>query len=739
MKIYQYAVGLLGCLAITPSYSASSLIEEVVVTAQKREQNLQNVSISVTAFNNEQLDKLGVEEPTDIIAFIPNFEFQQAGANDNLSIRGISLLEFGDGNEAPVGFYVDEVYKATLGGQTVQFFDLERVEVLRGPQGTLFGRNTTGGLVHIVTRKPTDEFEASASFQTGSFDQTIVEAVVSGPLSDSVRGRLAYKFNRDHGFLNDISGNRQVGAQDGTWALRGQLDIDVTDDVSLLLSSSYSEQRFTPISGPGFGNIDTSNVLGIDPVTMFPIFGDCSVEQTQSGAPECITAFGFNNPEPQNPNSIFGPANELDDDVDLLDISAHLNWELSDNLTLTSITAYGRVERFFEEDLLGPDLFFNVGQRAALTERGFKAEQWSQELRLSGTTDTVKWVAGVYYFKDDKDDGLSADRLAPTVNFFSQQTESWAVFGQAEVSLTDALTLIAGVRYTDDQKDLDVTGFAFDFGLGVLNILDTQPSVDTDNVTWKLGLDFQLSDETLLYGNVSKGFKSGSFNTTGLTENAGAQPVGEEEVINYELGWKTTLFDGLAKFNGAFFYTDYSDLQGTQSVATSANGLTTALVTIGDAEIYGAELELTVVPTESLDLLFAAGWLESELDVSGPDVNGLDGGELSNTPQFTFSGIGIYTFSLGDLGSLQAQAAAIWKDEFNHAENGSRITQQDDFWLYDARLTWASSDEHFEVSLFGENLSDEEYTTIIFNVPQFGGGSVFAKPRTWGLKLSYNY
>ena len=241
MKKNSYAITLLGSLALTP-VNASTLIEEVVVTAQKREQNLQDVSVSVSAYGSEQLEALGVQEPTDIVQFTPNVNFQDTGGNDVLIVRGISLQDFGDANESPVGFYVDDVYKATLGGRTVQFYDLDRIEVLRGPQGTLFGRNTTGGLIHAVTKKPTDEFEFNASVQGGSFGQHILETAISGPLTENIRGRLAYKFNRDEGYQTNLINGRRFAATDA-WAVRGHLDIDLADDVSLLLSASLSEQR----------------------------------------------------------------------------------------------------------------------------------------------------------------------------------------------------------------------------------------------------------------------------------------------------------------------------------------------------------------------------------------------------------------------------------------------------------------------------------------------------------------
>ena len=689
MKKYQYTVGLLGCLAITPSYS-SSLIEEVVVTSQKREQSLQEVPISVAAFDGGQLDALGVGEPNDIVKFIPNFKFQDRGASDTYVIRGIGLLDFGDANEAPVGFYVDEVYKATTGGQTVQLFDLERIEVLRGPQGTLFGRNTTGGLFHAITRKPSDEFEFDASVQGGSFGQHIIETAINVPFSDTIRGRLAYKYNRDEGYQKNRA---PVGGRFGSidaWALRGHLAIDLSEDVSLLLSGNISEQRGTPV------------LFNTDLVTGFP----------------------SNNFD--SPDALTDDENDANDDTDLLDLSATLNWDISDNLTLTSITAFGRVERNYDERAgASPG-----GTGPLNSDRAIDAKQFTQELRLSGDSDGVSWVAGVYYFDDDKDDGVS--NLAnfpgfPIFNDYTQDAESWAVFAQADWQLSDALTLVTGIRYTEDEKDLDLTGSAG--GAPV----SAQPSIDTDNVTWRLGLDWQATDSTLLYANVSKGFKSGAFNTTTIADPRSTEPVGEEEVISYELGWKSRLSE-TTTFNGAFFYSDYSDLQATDVV----NGASSVLTSVGDATIYGAEFDLKMSPVEALDLILAAGWLESEIDSDTPNFGVFDGGELRNTPQFTFSSIGVYTFDLGDQGSVAAQLAANWSDHYHVDEEATEPVFQSDFWLFDARVTWTSPDEKMSVALFGDNLTDEAYLT---GGATFALGSVrsFGRPHAWGVKVSYSY
>ena len=728
-RLNRIAALIATAATITTANAASRLIEEVVITAQKREQNLQDVSISVAAFGGEQLEQLGVNQVQDILQFIPNVEVTSGGVNDLIAIRGVKLDDFADGNESPVGFYIDEVYKATLAGQMTQLYDLERVEVLRGPQGTLFGRNTTGGLFHAVTRKPTEEFEFKSSLQGGSFGQTILETAISGPLSDGIRGRLSYIYNRDEGYQEDEITDRNYAATD-VWSVRGQLDFDISDNVSLLLSASNTEQR------------NTTDVYGISGTVDVNTGDRCSDAEINAGASNCqVFGFGFQNPDPDDKDSIFTELDDLNNDLDLVDLSAKLTWQLHENLTLTSITAYGTSERFYQEDN-GPTLLTFGEPGAVLVNYRVEAEQWTQELRLNGSSDQLNWVAGIYYFNDKKEDGsieipFFVDAFGPlgSESSFELDSESWAVFGQVDISLTDALTLILGVRYTEDEKELDLT-------VGTPSVLSANPDIDTEKVTWRAGLDFNISDDLLLYANVSTGFKSGAFNTSLVTSAAETDPVGEEEVTSYELGWKATLLDGRAKFNGAFFYSDYSDLQASAVTPTGTGTFSSLFSNFGDAEIYGAELDLTLALTDQLEMLFTFGWLETELDapdVFNPFGFSIDGGEIKKTPQFTFSGIGIYAFDLGDSGSLKAQAAATWSDEYNLNETRPNVLIQDDFWLFDARLTWSSPDEKMSVALFGENLGDEDYFFDGFDVAGSVRAKFWGKPRTWGLKVSYNY
>ena len=718
MKKRHFLVALLGLFA-TNSGIAQGILEEIIVTAQKREQSIQDVSVSITAIDGEQVKALGIEETLEMTRFIPNVQYQNLGAVDNIAIRGIGVGNTSDATEAPVGFYVDEVYKSTNAGQAIQLYDLERVEVLRGPQGTLFGRNTTGGLIHAITRKPSDERTFDLSAQGGSYSQKIFEMAVGGPISDSVRARLSTKWNEDKGWQkNQLNGERF--AETDSIAVRGQLEFDLSEGATLLLKASY---------------MDLNN--GIFLPVVFNIFPDLFGPGTGPA--------GFSNPEGeaglQNRDQTYSdfPAS-TPDDTEITDLSATLNWDLSDTLSLTSITAHSQTKRDFVEEAIGPTsntllALLGIGMGVP-TLRQLDAKQFSQEIRLSGGTERSSWVLGAFYFDDDKDDGLSHTTPAAfeTLNIYRLQTESWSFFGQNDFALTDRLFLVTGIRYTEDDLHLDLSGFATTNP----NPLDVTQDLGTESVTWKVGLDFFATEDILYYGNVSTGYKSGGFNMTGVTLNEDTAPVGEEEVLTVELGWKTTLAGGKVRFNGAIFYSDYSDIQGIGFTQLPSGLLASQLISFGDADIKGAELELTLAPTDSFNLWLTAGWLDTKLKTGDPD-NPQNGSPLSNAPELTLGATGTYYVYVGKNGTVSAQIAANWSDDILFNRGGTRgASVQEAFTLVDARLTWASEDLKYSLSIFGENLTDENYNVFGFNIEGFGQGVVPAKGRTWGFKFAYS-
>ena len=619
----------------------AAVLEEIVITAQKRSQSMQDVGIAVTAYTGDQLRQLGYDNAQQVTAQSPGVTTIQPNGPSSyfMSIRGVGQNDFsGDHQESPVAVYVDEAYISAASGAGFQLFDMERVEVLRGPQGTLFGRNATGGLAHYITNKPTEDFSGYVDLTIGDYDQVKVEGAIGGPITDTVSGRFSFSRNEHDGYVDNRIGKDLNNGDD--WAVRGHLQFDFSDDVSWLISARAAEQ-----------NIDTG------------FFKHSSARQNPA------TGLGehFNGTDLQGDGDSLAPYyQETDSDVhsgeynligrnelETAGITSNLSWSFS-GMELVAITDYWTLEKDYLEDSdASPNDFFAFYLKSDL-------DQFSQEIRLSGETDNTRWVAGIYYLnvEGDFENGGAAGNFFGAAfpgfglggtniglyNPFSTETDSTAVFGQMEFDFSDSLTLIAGLRWTKEEKETDFIQYAAEFAsprssdvvntdfLGIggalftynKNVVTNEPggtafgfplvegdpgdaTSDDDLITAKLELDWHVDDDTLIYASYNRGIKGGGYNapldatnfydgdpTTGGPEDMDF----DEEVLNaYEIGFKLTLADGLARLNGAIYYYDYEDYQ-----AFSLEGLTTFVFNT-DAEVTGGELELLATPITGLDLV----------------------------------------------------------------------------------------------------------------------------------------
>ncbi len=711
--------------------NAQGVLEEIVVTAQKREQNLQDVPVSVTAYSRDIIQQMGFQEPHDVFSQAPNVTFNDEGTIPQFNVRGIQLFDFGDGNEPPVGFYVDEIYFGTMAGQTAGLFDLERVEILRGPQGTLYGRNTTGGLVHFISRKPSEQFEASASFQYGSYDQLIFEGGVGGPISDRVRARVALKYHEDDGWQdNDFTGTDFAVTE--SLAGRAMLDIDVTDNFNVLFN----------IHGGDIDNVTQGyGMMGLlDPVTFAP----CSTAAARAG--NCVNAVGL--PSTLDPKKANTDVSTLVEDIDTAGGYIKLTWNMGE-MELVSITGYETVEKYFEEDAdastapVTSNLSIVTGGAVPLEIPAFLAlytvdsEQVTQEVRLSGSSEKTDWVAGFFYYYDDKDqldfNNPPITAILGTVGFDNEsllESESWAVFAQGDYNLTDQWGITAGIRYTEETKDLVISDDRQN------PAFTDNESLDTDKVTFKGGINWRPTEDTLVYASVARGFKSGAFKTTFATPGLAA-PTAEEELTNYELGLKAEFLNGNMRLNAALFYSDYKDFQ-VQTV-TTVNGVPgSILANAGDADIVGLELETVIAPTENLELMLGAGWIDAKVDSENPLF---DNNELALAPEFSLNGLGSLTlpFDLNG-GNVKLSSSFSYLDKhFITPENKDTIVQ-DSYVLWNARLRFASRSGQYFIEGFVDNILDEEYTIGAFSVGDFAYNAfIWGKPRWAGVRIGFDY
>lgn len=786
-------------LLIAAPMAAGQVLEEIVVTAQKREQSIQEVSIGITAFSGEQIDRLGLESSSDIARLSPGVSIAatSAGQDAQFTIRGVTQTDFTDFVEPPNAVYVDEGYIATTQGQRFGLFDIERVEVLRGPQGTLFGRNATGGLAHYITRKPTREFEAFSEALYGSFNQVRIDGAVSGPLTDKLSGRLSGMYNRhdeiaDNHYpagnpINPLTGVPFVGSPSGAddlwndnqWALRGQLLWELDDRTELLVSGFvaheevsvgyYQQGALTAIIDAN-GNHVNSIRAASDP-------NRCEAISAETGACVPIDFVDGDFGDTQRPvvggdlfgYREFGGTDDLDvsvdhalddgNEYDVAGFTGNLSWELE----RFTVTAISHLVNYEKRQTLDTDAS-PVPQSLVINKND--TDTFSQEIRIDGEGGAYRWVAGFYYLLIDNDNviglGFSPDSPITLLTFgfpfetssvVNLETNSWSVFGQFEFDLNEHWTFIAGLRTVFENKDFQYDNFLFPSPNDEL-VDDDQPplntgifeypsfSDDTSDTLWagKLAVQFSPDDDWMLWGAINRGVKAGSFNGklndfTPPLPNEDI-PYDEEILLAYELGFKSTLFDGRTSLNGTFYYYDYNDYQAF--VFSGSSGF----VRNADAEYHGAELQLISRPTDNLDLMLGLAWIDAEIADLEIANNVFRNVQPAHTPEWQLSGIGRYVWPDAiSGGDVAVQLDFSYTDDRFHNIRNFDAQRMDDYWLANARVSWLSGDDRWEATVFVNNIADERYVITGFDLATLCGCAeeAWGKPRWYGASLRYNW
>ncbi len=723
------ASGLIDASALAQSQSDVSgglAIEEIIVTASKREENLQDVSVSITAFSSDDISALGFDNGLDISDQVPNFTVQSLFGPSGppfLNIRGVSTVAFTVVNETAAATYVDDVYQGSISAVTGQLFDVERVEVLRGPQGTIFGRNTTAGLVHYVSRKPTEALDGYVSLQLGENEQVIVETAVSNTLTEGVRGRIAYKQHRDDGLqknTNPAFNDARAGVTDVRSA-RGTLQFDIGDAWMAEVSTHWAESDSTL---PGYrfaGLFDESLTPGVP----------CSVSDFLND--RCFNGAGGSDfdPDPKETYSVFdGSDNTYDAYGGYLRFTGDLGFA-----NFLSTTAYETFDSLTVQD-------YNIIEMASVRRTApfdIEHEQVTQEFRLDGSTDSFEWLAGFFYYSDKKAIGLdfvfAPDSPASLGYRTATETDSYALFGEIDFGLTDDLRLIAGGRVTQEDRELT----RYDGGGGgefePIDEFDLIDDVDETEFTWRFAAEYQSVDDHLYYAQISKGFKSGSYNSSinpTLQGVLNTGPADSETVINYELGAKTEWLNSRLRLNAAVFYQDFNDIQQT----ISTDELSQVFSNAGTVTMHGVELDLAYLPTEWMQISFGAATLESDID-SNSDL--LDGKELG-APDYNLNGVVRIFQDLGSHGRLTYQLDGRYQDDTFLFPDNNPYEFQEAYGVWNARLIWNSANEIYSITGFVENAGDEEYVTYALqstpaNINSFGFRTN-GLPRLWGVKLA---
>ena len=737
---------------------ADAVMEEVVVTARRREEGLQSAPIAISAYTGDSLDYRGVTKLDQIAKFAPSLTLENnpsfGGASNSAAIylRGVGQKEFLPTTEPGVGLYVDGVYVARSVGAILDIVDIERVEVLRGPQGTLFGRNTIGGAISIVTRQPEigGDVTGNVSASVGSENLLHLMGSVEGTLSDTAAARLSVaSFNQD-GYVDRTDGI-DLG-DDDTFTARLAVNWQPTDALSGQISVDMTRDRE---NGPAMQliGIDFTDLSQLDGVVVAPPPPMAFVHNVTTAALGPGQPCAATNAAGQGVTSNPGSANCYDSryigadgsnegtapafsETDLLGFSATFTYELSETLTLKSITAHRSLESVFARD--GDHSPHRISQ----FHDDLDQDQFSQELQLLGTADRLAWIAGLYYFNED---GSNENTLDFTVSNFRSggafDNEAWAVFAQATYDLTDELHLTLGGRYTDEEKSFTpdqviyenyYAGFSqlvpadnplaaldapfLQAGSRILPLLEKD--IDISEFTPMVNLSYDVNDDLMVYLSYSEGFKSGGFTqrvfppiVAPFTAPAGTPdldliPTYDPEFVEVvELGFKGTFLDGQLRVNGALFTTDYQDLQ-----VQVFNSVAPVTQNIGEASIDGFELEVLASPGN--------GWLiESSLSLLDAGYDQIDTGitligpnnDFERVPD-TSASLGVSKeLPLGANGTLILRGDWSYRSEtFNDAYN-TALLETDATDLLDASVRWLSADEAWTVTLSGTNLSDEEY------------------------------
>jgi len=748
-------------------------IEEVTVTARKREESLQDTPIAVTAFSGEGMEKRGMTKLNGIAAYSPNMSFQSnpsfGGASNAASIyiRGVGQKEFLPTTEPGVGLYVDGVYIARSVGAILDLVDIAQVEVLRGPQGTLFGRNTIGGAISITSQKPSEEFSGKISATVGTDSKRVIKGSVDIPLSDNLLSRISFADMQQDGYVHRTDGidlgddNTQTGRLNLLWT--------PSDSSEVNFSLEFSKDRE---NGPAMSLLGINLGNPIDPETppmaVIHNVGANAAAGATNGAPCANPGMPINLAVPgcydlrykvgDDQNLGTAPAFS---NSDFMASNLNVSLDLNDNISFKSITAWRDLDAEFARD--GDHSPHRVSQFHDTLEQ----KQFTQEFQLLGNhfDDSLNWIFGLYYFKEDGNNVNTLDFVMS--NFTSGgrfENTSKAAFGQATWNVNDWFSLTMGLRYTEEDKSFSPDQVILNnyfagsghplldapfmqVGTRVLPFATDSQSIS--ELTPMINASFHVSDELMVYSSYSEGFKSGGFTqrvfppqVAGFTAPAGATDqelipdFAPEFVEVYELGAKYTGLDGRLRINGAVFHTVYDDLQ--VQVFTSVAPVTK---NAASAKITGWELETQWLPAENWLIEASYGWLNARYDdISFEETFIRADNEFERVPERTASIAINHDWDLGEAGILTGRLDWSYRSKEYMDSFNTELIAQPSYDLLNANLNWTSADEQWEVLLALKNLSDEKYlmTGIIGDAFQTYEG-IYNRGREFSLTAQYHF
>ncbi|MEQ8433641.1 MAG: TonB-dependent receptor [Oceanicaulis sp.] len=761
------ALSLLGATQASAQTGETNLqerrpVDRIVVTARKREEDLQDTPIAITALSGAELDARGALSITDIAGYAPNVDISSSpsggggGANSQITIRGVGQSDFLLTTDPGVGVYVDGVYFARSTGGVLDLVGLARAEILRGPQGTLFGRNTIGGAINLVSERPDGDGSGFGEVTVGEFDRVDLRAGFDGTIIEDVLtfGVSALSRHAD-GYATRLITGEDLG-DENVASLRATALWTPAPDFEMFFSADYSRARensaaVTSIGpfNPGAGLVGLYNAV-VPRALGQPAFTDPSTD-----------SFFTTNATGPNVN-----------ESDVWGVSATADWDLNPAITLKSITAYRAQTVSFGRD----------GDNSPLTIRETlnfgKQHQFSQEFQILGTAfeDRLQWVGGLFYFDELAKDfnnvriavplfqalealpaplGPPGAPCAPPFRapgcagnpinigldisqdtFLRIENTSFAAFGHATYDLTDALSVTVGGRWTRDEKDLTADLVRLFSGV---TIFDGAVSDSFENFSGKVGLEYAVNEDMLAYASFSQGFKAGGFNGRPLAGNE-LTSFDPETLDSWEAGLKTEWLNGALIANGAVFFNQYEDIQLTAAVQDATGNLVVTVDNAAAAEILGAEFELQYFPTDRIDIFASLGWLDAEYTDVGRATTITANSELVKAPEWSGNLLARYRHPIAGFGDFIVQGDLTYTgDVFNDVQN-SPVVAQDAYTLVNLRASLEPEGGDWEFAAFLRNAFDETYIVNGTDGGAFGiSEAVVGRPQEWGVSVRRSF
>ncbi|MEM7079112.1 MAG: TonB-dependent receptor [Pseudomonadota bacterium] len=766
--------------------ATNTIFEEVVVTARRREESSQDVPIPITAMTGDQLETRNIRDITEIEKLTPNTDISSSSVNNSATqvfIRGIGQVNWASTQDPKIGIYVDGVYLSRPQGGLLDLMDVNRVEVLRGPQGTLFGRNTTAGLIHVITNKPSLEREFDVQVGVGSDNHRTYGFTYNQPLTDSLAARVALYSKKTDGFIvNSLTGNDR-GNEDSL-SYRGTLSWDLENFSAILTYDHFEADELGPLGSCRFTGPDDGNTAG-GLASIANIFGIYEANQANCENTTRDVSIDTTNDE------------RVTSDVDAftLNLSYDLGWA-----EISSITSQREIDNF--NGSWGWVMGNGPGANfLEVLDNDSEHEIFSQELRISGANESFAWTAGAYWFEEESEESVGVplfrDVAIPTpaqsplfylptgamnpdgsmqtfgdvavgTQIFGSRRQSYdvtnknqAIFAEGTWTFAQDWDLTVGVRYTEDEREFTRIQTLFDgsFDPGYfcpgMPTVEVAPGVllpasdrcfqevDYDEVTPRIILQHRINEDVMLYASFSEGYSSGGFN-----QDARMRPYLPESSDNIEVGTKAQLFDGRVRFNGTLFHNSYENQQLT--VGRVVDGQPTAdLINAQEATLKGIEMEVLARLTDNFSVALSLGYIEGEYDEFTVDDNLIDpitlvesivtrdlsGIEFGNNGDELSADISFLHQAFFEWGDITTSLGFSYTDERYYTLLNTPSSKVDSYWLIDARITWSLPNDQTTVSVWGSNLTDEDFVTNMLN--QSGDTEIGGMDPSLGFSADY--